>query len=71
MFVLAYGQGTDENKLRRILPRNPFDTVNTLPGTVQGPNPKNIPEDKLPECDFWGGGFVEEPCYSPPDAFYI
>ena len=42
-----------------------------LPGKVIGPNPNNIPEGKLPICNFTGSGFVEEPCYSPPDSVYF
>jgi hypothetical protein len=44
--------------------------IDNLPGTVIGPNPDNIPEDQLPACGFTGAGFVEQPCYSPPDAQY-
>ena len=42
-----------------------------LSGKVIGPNPSNIPENKLPVCNFDGTRFVEEPCYSPPDAGYF
>lgn len=42
-----------------------------LPGKVIGPNPHNIPEKELPTCNFTGAGFVEEPCYSPPDSLYL
>ena len=42
-----------------------------LPGDVIGPNPNHIPENKLPECNFNGADFVEQPCYSPPNSFYF
>jgi len=42
-----------------------------LPGKVIGPNPTHIPKDQLPECDFNGASFVQQPCYSPPGSAYL
>lgn len=44
--------------------------VDDMPGTVIGNNFRGIPESKLPECDFDGSRFLQEPCYSPPGMLY-
>ena len=45
--------------------------VDDRPGTVIGNNPQHKRESQLPECNFTGADFVEEPCYSPPGSMYF
>jgi hypothetical protein len=40
-------------------------------GKIIGPNPNNIPKNKLPICDFDGSRFITQPCYSPPGSAYF